>query len=104
MRGYNWESGGNTVNNYVNITNIHSYGHGYGHCSKSHHVYRHGGKWRKHGRKPRLYGFCSSCGFIDEGVAARMSSEQLAGESVKVIGYAADGLYSNVCNMVGGVR
>lgn len=32
-----------------------------------------------------------------------MSSEQIAGESVKVIGYAADGLYSNVCNMVGGV-
>ena len=64
------------------------------------------GKWRSHGRKrhgkrrggdghgkpPKLFRFCASCGIMDQDVAYGMSDGEMLDGAVDVVKYSAHGL------------
>lgn len=75
------------TNTYVtNVTHVNVGGGG-------HHKPRggYGGSGKRggfHERPPKLYRYCMSCGLLDSGVAAKMSSGQMCDETIKAAGYA----------------
>ena len=84
------------VTNVTNVRVTKGYGAANAH-KRPHRARKHFGEKRK--RPPKLFRYCASCGILDGDVVHGMSSGQLCDESVKVMGYAAKGIASNIHGM-----
>ena len=84
------------VINVTNITNVTNVSYRYSpHKSRKGHKKFHK-KFHGHGKRPKLYKYCSSCGLLDSDLISKMSSEEICSESVNVAAYAASELCSDI--------
>lgn len=54
--------------------------------------------------RPKLFRYCASCGILDGDAVHGMDPGRLCDESLKVMGYAAKGIASNIHGMVRDTR